>query len=64
MGDLNGFFLIRGDNEQLNTLQASDEYLNHMIRGGLHLEGDGAIRGVTGEGAMTWMNRWVGALPG
>jgi hypothetical protein len=63
-GDLNGFFLIRGNNDQLNALQASDAYLNHVVRGGLHLEGAGAIRGVTGEGVMDWMNRWAGALPG
>ena len=37
-GDLNGFFLIRGDNEALNALQASDEWLTHQTRGGQHLE--------------------------
>jgi hypothetical protein len=63
-GDLNGFFLIRGDTDQLNALQASDEYLNHVTRGGLHLEGSGAIRGVTGESVMDWMSRWTQALPG
>lgn len=63
-GDLNGFFLIRGDQDQLNALQASDEYLNHVTRGGLHLEGSGAVRGVTGEGVIEWMSRWAGNLPG
>lgn len=57
-GDLNGFFLIRGDSDQLDALQASDEYLDHLTRGGLHLEGSGAVRGVTGEGVMDWMSRW------
>jgi hypothetical protein len=57
-GDLNGFFLIRGDNEALNALQASDEWLTHQTRGGQHLEGAGAVRGVTGDLVMEWMERW------
>ena len=63
-GDLNGFFLIRGDNDQLNTLQASDEYQTHVTRGGFHLQGSGAIRGVTGAGVADWMNRWGAHIPG
>lgn len=63
-GDLNGFFLIRGDRDQINALQASDEYRDHVTRGGLHLEGSGAIRGMTGEGVMEWMSRWAENLPG
>ena len=62
-GDLNGFFLIRGESDQLNALQASDDWGVHTTRGGLHLEGSGAIRGVTGEGVMEQMNRWSGLLP-
>ena len=63
-GDLNGFFLIRGEIEQLNALQETEEYQNHVTRGSLHLQGDGAIRGVTGEGVMEWMARWTANLPG
>ncbi len=63
-GDLNGFFLIRGSREQLNTMQDSEAYMIHVTRGGMHLEGAGAVRGVTGEGVMEWMNRWSALLPG
>jgi hypothetical protein len=63
-GDLNGFFLLRGSPEQLNALQETAEYQDHVTRGGLHLEGSGAIRGVTGEGVMEWMGRWAANLPG
>lgn len=63
-GDLNGFFLLRGSNEQLNALQDTDEFGLHVTRGGLHLEGSGMIRGVTGEGVMEWMQRWMANLPG
>ena len=62
-GDMNGFILIRGDKDQLNELQASAEYLDHITRGELHLEGSGAIRGVTGEGVMEWMSRWASHIP-
>jgi hypothetical protein len=62
-GDLNGFFLIRGEGPKLNDLQDSDEWLIHQTRGGLHLEGSGAIRGVTGELVMQRMKLWAENLP-
>ncbi|HMB89997.1 MAG TPA: hypothetical protein VKP65_04065 [Rhodothermales bacterium] len=57
-GDLNGFFLIRGDNASLDGLIASEEWETHMTRAALHLEGSGAVRGVTGDLVMERMNRW------
>lgn len=63
-GDLNGFFLVRGSREQLDAMQGSDAYQTHVTRGGLHLEGSGAVRGVTGDGVMEWMGRWTAHLPG
>ncbi|MDX1415424.1 MAG: hypothetical protein R3293_14605 [Candidatus Promineifilaceae bacterium] len=62
-GDLNGFFLIRGNQEQLSALQASEEYLTHVTRGSLHLEGSGAIRGSTGEAVMEEFGRWMANIP-
>jgi len=63
-GDMNGFFLIRGNNDALNALQDSDEWQTHVTRGGHHLEGAGAVRGVTGELVMEWMNRWGSLIAG
>jgi hypothetical protein len=63
-GDLNGFFLIRGSEEQLNAIQASDEYLTYVTRAGLYLESFGAVRGVIGEEVMEWMSRWTANFPG
>ena len=63
-GDLNGFVLIFGDRAQLDAVAGSDEWLSHMTRGGLHLEGSGAVRGVRGEGVMEWMQRWTSLLSG
>ncbi|MBT9455625.1 MAG: hypothetical protein IV097_03305 [Burkholderiaceae bacterium] len=42
-GDLNGFFLIRGDSPQLDTLMASDDWRTHTIRAAVHLDTD--VRG-------------------
>ena len=63
-GDMNGFFLIRGENDALDALQASDEWQTHQIRGGYHLEGAGSVRGATGELVMEWMNRWSSIIAG
>ena len=63
-GDMNGFFLIRGENAQLDALMATDDWMKHMTRGDLHLEGAGAIRGATGDLVMERMQLWGSLLPG
>jgi hypothetical protein len=62
-GDLNGFFLIRGESSQLNALQESEAWIAHMTRAGLHLEGAGAVRGVSGDMVMDWMEIWMKNIP-
>lgn len=62
-GDLNGFFLLRGDSTKLDGLLASDEWVQHTIRALLHLEGSGVVRGVTGDLLMQRMNVWTKLLP-
>jgi len=62
-GDLNGFFLIRGEPAKLDAVMASDAWLTHLTRGGLHLEGLGAIRGATGELVMERMALWSKLIP-
>jgi hypothetical protein len=62
-GDLNGFFLIRGECARLDTLLASTEWQTHMIRASLHLEGSGAVRGRTGELVNERMILWSKNLP-
>ena len=58
-GDLNGFFLIQGDGDALDGLVASDDWIRHMMRAALHLEGAGAVRGVTGDLLMQRMGMWT-----
>ncbi len=62
-GDLNGFFLIRGESGQLDGLASSVEWVTHMTRASLHLEGSGAIRGATGDLVMERMGLWTSLLP-
>ena len=62
-GDLNGFFLIRGEPAKLDTVMASDAWHTHLTRGGLHLDGLGAIRGATGELVMARMALWSKLIP-
>ena len=57
-GDLNGFFLVRGDSGSLDALTATTEWAEHMTRATLHLEGSGAVRGSTGDSASARMEIW------
>ncbi len=63
-GDLNGFFLIRGETESLDAMTAGPEWVEHMTRAALHLEGSGAVGGVTGDAVMGRMELWNKILPG
>ena len=62
-GDLNGFILMRGEQEKLQGIQRSEEYEVFMTRGALNMDGGGLIVGVTGEGVMESMARWTSLIP-
>jgi hypothetical protein len=62
-GDLNGFFLIRGDSASLDSLIASEEWSTHMVRAGMHLDRSGSVRGFTGESVITRMKLWNENIP-
>ena len=62
-GDLNGFVLIRGDPTKLDDLAGSTEWITHMTRAVVHLEGAGAIRAATGGVVMERMQVWTKLLP-
>ena len=63
-GDLNGFFLLRGDSAKLNALPETTEWVTHVTRANVNLEGFGTVRGVTGEGVMAWMATWAEVMQG
>ena len=62
-GDLNGFFLIKGDSAKLDALVSTTEWISHITRGALHLDGSGFIRGVTGDEIMGRMALWTSLIP-
>jgi hypothetical protein len=62
-GDLNGFFLIKGESAKLDTLVSTTDWITHITRASLHLEGSGVIRGVTGDEVMKRMAIWTSAIP-
>jgi hypothetical protein len=62
-GDLNGFFLIRGETAKLDALMANAEWETHMMRASLHLQGSGHVRGVTGDAVMKRMELFTKTIP-
>jgi hypothetical protein len=62
-GDLNGFVLIRGEPSRLDSLMSSKEWITHVTRALLHLEGAGAVRGVSGDGVAQRMALWTQHIP-
>jgi hypothetical protein len=62
-GDLNGFFLIKGDLAKLDALISTTEWVTHMTRASLHLEGSGNVRSVTGNEVMQRMALWTSVIP-
>jgi hypothetical protein len=48
-GELDGFFLVRGDQESLARVRASDEFALLTMRGGLTTENLGIVGAALGE---------------
>ncbi|MCC7540854.1 MAG: hypothetical protein IT379_31845 [Deltaproteobacteria bacterium] len=57
-GDMNGFFILRGDGDKLDALEATPEWMEHTIRASLHLDGFGVVRGFSGAAVMEAMGTW------
>jgi hypothetical protein len=62
-GDLNGFILARGDQQKLDALRNSDEWLNIEARAVLCVDGFGVTAGVVGEGLQHMMQIWTKHIP-
>jgi len=62
-GDMNGGFLIRGEPGKLDAVMASSEWITHITRAALHLQGSGAVRAVTGQAVLDRLALWTGLLP-
>ncbi len=62
-GNMNGFFLIRGEPSKLGGLVSSDGWEEHMTRAAMHLDGSGAVAGVTGDLLAKRMQTWQSLIP-
>ena len=62
-GDLNGFFLIKGESAKLDALISTTEWITHITRASHHLNGSGVVRGVTGSEVMDRMALWTSVIP-
>jgi uncharacterized protein with GYD domain len=48
-GDLEGFFLVRGDHDELNRIRAEDEFQRLATRAQVVVQNFGVIAAITGE---------------
>jgi hypothetical protein len=62
-GDMNGFFLIKGNSPGIQGMVASEEWATHMVRADMHLEGSGAVLGQTGDLLMKMFELWSKNIP-
>jgi hypothetical protein len=62
-GDLNGFFLIKGNHTQLMSLKCTDEWVDIQLRASQCLTGVGAIEGYCGAQVPEVMTRWTKVIP-
>ncbi len=57
-GDMNGFFMIRGEGDKLHEIKRSDEWTRWMMRGNLHLDRFGMVDAFNGEAVQGFMRMW------
>ena len=57
-GDLQGFALLRGSEEQVNALRADEEFQRRVQRADLIVESQGVVNAVVGEGIARGMAQY------
>ena len=61
-GDLQGFGLLRGSEEQISALQTDEEFQRRVIRADQIVESQGVITAAIGEGISRGMARYQGEV--
>jgi len=61
-GDLNGFILIRGDEDRLAKLRTDQEFQRRIIRAQLIVDNIGVVAGLIGNGVTRTMADYMAAL--
>lgn len=57
-GDLNGFFLVRGDRDKIHQVTKTDDYKQLMMNVNHVVNGFGAITALVGDSVVDYMTRW------
>lgn len=57
-GDLSGFVLVVGEEDKLQNVFTSDEWMKLQMQVGYVLDGFGVVPGFTGDTLMQWMGEW------
>jgi hypothetical protein len=60
---VHGFFLIKAPTDKLNTLTGSPDWVRHVIRMTLHVEGPATLRGTCGPAVAERMAMWTSSIP-
>jgi hypothetical protein len=61
-GDLQGFALLRGSEDQLGALRADEEFQRRSARADLIIESQGIVDAVIGEGLARAMAQYQGEI--
>lgn len=58
-GDLNGFFLLRGDAKKLSEIKRDETFVNIVIEAEYCVDGFGHVDGYIGDGLNDVISRWA-----
>ena len=61
-GDLQGFALLRGSEEQMGALRADEEFQRRVLRADQIIESQGVINALIGEGIARGMTQYQGEI--
>jgi hypothetical protein len=61
-GDLQGFALLRGSEEQVSELRADEEFQRRVQRADLIIESQGVVNALIGEGIARGMAQYQGEV--
>jgi hypothetical protein len=58
-GDMNGFFLLRGEAAKIDLLRSNQEFQEHVVRANIMLLGFGVVRTYVGAGVHRIMSLYA-----
>ena len=61
-GDLQGFALLRGSEEQISALRTDEEFQRRVVRADQIIESQGVVDAVVGEGIARAMAQYQGEI--